>query len=85
MHHEFISCALGNCSFVADLSALAACTGLRTLDLSYCVGVADVSALAACTGLLQLNLSGCFTAIPILKWDTPTGNHLGNRRDLLPK
>mmetsp|Transcript_4303 Transcript_4303/g.12987 ORF Transcript_4303/g.12987 Transcript_4303/m.12987 type:complete len:268 (+) Transcript_4303:1308-2111(+) len=46
-------------SALTSLSALAGCTSLHTLDLSYCYQVTDVSALAGCATLHTLNLSHC--------------------------
>ena len=62
MHHEFMR------GMVADLSALAACTRLQTLDLEGCGMVADLSALAACTGLKELNLRGCTGVTDMNAW-----------------
>ena len=44
---------------VTDVSALAGCAALHTLDMSRCEGVEDVSALAGCTALHKLGISGC--------------------------
>ena len=46
-------------SAVSDVSALAGCASLHTLDLSFCKGVRDVSALAGCVTLRSLELDGC--------------------------
>ena len=42
-----------------DVSALAGCSSLHTLNLSSCRGVTDVSALAGCSSLHTLDLSSC--------------------------
>ena len=44
---------------VTDISALANCRGLKTLDLRGCTGVTDISPLAGCPGLQYLYLRGC--------------------------
>ena len=44
-------------SLITDISILAACTSLHTLDLGGCVGVSDVSALATCSSLHTLGLA----------------------------
>ena len=50
--------ALFCCSGVTDVSALAGCASLHTLNLRGCE-LQDLSALAGCAGLHTLNLSCC--------------------------
>ena len=47
------------CCDVTDISALAGCASLHTLNLSYCTSMTDVSALAGCASLHTLDLIGC--------------------------
>lgn len=51
---------LGGCtgSGVVDLAPLAACTGLKVLDLAQCHGITDFSPLMGCTQLLDLDATG---------------------------
>ncbi len=44
---------------MTDVSALADCENLYSLNLGNCIGVLDVSALAACKNLHKLNLAYC--------------------------
>merc|ERR1719326_2029324 len=46
-------------SDVVDVSALAECASLHTLDLSRCTSLEDVSALVGCANLHTLILTGC--------------------------
>nr|AIF07536.1 hypothetical protein [uncultured marine group II/III euryarchaeote KM3_203_F09] len=46
------------CCDLTDVSALAGCSRLATLNLSECTGVTDISAVAACTNL-RLELREC--------------------------
>ena len=50
---------------VTDVSALAGCASLHTLNLSFCDGVTNVSALAGCASLHTLDLSGCAGEIDV--------------------
>ena len=50
--------SLNGCVAVRDVSCLAACRDLRTLDLLGCRAVTDVRALGQCEHLWKLDLRG---------------------------
>ena len=47
------------CSDIVDISALAGCSSLASLDLSYCSKIKDFSPLASCAALSQVILTAC--------------------------
>ena len=50
---------LEKCDQITNLSPLANCSTLKSLDLSLCDQITDLSPLASCTALTSLNLNRC--------------------------
>ena len=53
-----------NSQAVTDVSALAGCASLHTLDLSWCCGLTNLSGLAGCAKLRSLNCYECNVRSP---------------------